>query len=105
MPGKDSFQHGGAFPMGIIPMGNDPRRSNGFDASHLSGEQQTHRRGPVGHAELADRLLDMAVHRLRRDLELSTDVLGGPVPRSKIEALTLARRQAVKGKRRYGKGH
>ena len=87
--------------MGIIPRGKDPRRSNGVDVcGPLSGEQQTHRRSPVAHAELAHGLLDMAVHRLGRDLELTADVLGRPVPCGEIEALELARRQAAEERRR-----
>ena len=117
MPGEDGFQYGGALPMGIIPipmksfirMGfrsvqaqRPPRRS--IPMRRVS-QQQANRRRPVGYAEPAHRLLDMAVHRLGRDLKLATDLLRRPVPGGQVEALPLARGQPIQQERCSGRGH
>ena len=83
MPGQQGFQHGGLLPMGVFPIRGDARCNGGFDLAGRPAarcEQQTHRRGSVGDAQLAHGLLDVAVHRLGRDLELPPDVLGRPMP-------------------------
>ncbi len=68
-------------------------------------QQQPHGRSAVGDAEPVDGLLDMAVHRLGRDLQLAADLLGRPMLRGELQALTLSRRQPVEEGDRCGRVH
>ena len=99
MPLQRRFQHGGALPMGIIPMPLDAMGDLGLQRLERRrvrpGQQQPHSRRPVGDAELANRLLDVPVHGLGCDLQPPPDLLGGPVLRGQFQALALARRQPI----------
>jgi hypothetical protein len=79
-------------------MVEDPGRGDRLGLCGCAGlgvEQKADRGGPVGDPELAHRLLDVAIHRLGRDLELAADLLGGPMSRGQLQALALARRQSI----------
>ena len=84
--------------MGIFPMPKHRRqggRAGRDGGGGVVGQQQPHGGGAVADAELADRLFDVAIHGLGRDLELAADLLGCPVTRGHLQALPLARRQTI----------
>jgi hypothetical protein len=89
--------------MGIIPMseggGAERRGQRGRrrDRGGLDGAQQADGGQPVGHAQLADNVLEMAVGGFGRDAQVARDILGRPVLRRQLQALALPRRQGGEG--------
>ncbi len=104
LPGRRRGGHGGAFPMGIAPTGGrDVGKGDGLIPSgapphlHRPVEEKADGAGAVASIQLADGLLDVAVHRLGRDAELPADGLGCPVLRREVQALALAGGEPVNG--------
>ena len=74
LPGERRLQHGGGFPMGILPMADPDRAESGRGSVRLI-QQQSDRGRTIADPKLANGLLNVPVDGLGGDLQPAADLL------------------------------